>query len=70
MGIISHFVMRRMVGIHVPELAMRTGIDPMTNAPGVILRGCRDKATFAVMPVMATMFAIMMQAFMMCAMIV
>ncbi len=65
MRIISHFMMQRVVGIHVPELTMRTGIDPMTNASGMILRGCRDKAAFAVMSVMGAMFEFMMRAFMM-----
>ena len=36
MGIVSHFVMRRMVGSHMPEFATRTGIDPMTGALGTI----------------------------------
>ena len=50
--VVTHFVMRRMIGIHVLELAMRTGADIMAYASGVPLRAGGDKAAITVMTVL------------------
>lgn len=47
--IVTHFVMRRMIGVHVLELPMRTGANVMTNPSGVPLRAGGDEATLMMM---------------------
>lgn len=47
--IVTHLVMRRMIGIHVLELAMRTGALPVTNAARMILRAGGDEAAVVMM---------------------
>ena len=50
--IVTHFVMRRVIGIHVLQFAVRTGADPVTNASGVGLRARRDETSFVMMAVL------------------
>ena len=50
--VVTHFVMRRVIGIHVLEFAMRTGADKMTYASGVPLRAGGDEAALMVMTVL------------------
>ena len=47
--IVTHLVMRRVVGVHVLELAMRTGAHPVANAARMILRAGGDEAAFVMM---------------------
>lgn len=63
MRIIAHFMMGGMIGIHVFEFTMRTGVHPVTYAARVILWGRRDEAALAMMTmmtVMSAMLAVMM----------
>ena len=47
--IVPHFVVGRMIRVHVLEFAMRTGADPVTDASGVSLRTGRDETAIAMM---------------------
>ena len=55
MGVITHFVMGRMIGIHVLEFTMWARTYPVAYAARVILRGRRDEAAISMMAVMAMM---------------
>jgi hypothetical protein len=61
-GIIAHFVMRRVIRVHMPEFPMRTRTHPVTNASRMILRRRCNKAAFAVMSMMRFVTAVMMSA--------
>ena len=50
--IVTHFMMRRVIGIHVLQFTMRTGADPVTNASGVGLRARRDEAPLVMVAVL------------------
>lgn len=60
--IIPHFVMRRVVRVHVPEFAVRTMADPVTNASCVILWRCRDETALAMVFVMRSRRMLAMSA--------
>ena len=53
--VIMHFVMRRVIRIHVLEFSMRAWAHPMTNASRVVLRAGGDKAAFSMMTVLLNM---------------
>jgi hypothetical protein len=53
-----HFVMRRVIRIHVLELSMRARANPVTNATRVVLRAGGDKAAFSMMTVVLSMMVI------------
>jgi hypothetical protein len=53
--VIMHFVMRRVIRVHVLEFSMRAWAHPMTNATRVVLRAGGDEAAFSMMTVMLSM---------------
>ena len=52
-----HFVMRRVIRVHMLEFSMRARAHPMTNATRVVLRAGGDEAAFSMMTVVLSMMA-------------